>query len=309
MAKGFSADDLAQRTKKSAAHAIETTDSVRDALDRHSRVERAMKIEAGELPAVTPPQPLRLPLEAIKNRVNNDLRPVVEERALTFARSIAMVGLIQPMAVDTNDHLLAGDTRRRALTILKEASGKSTTELQATFPDAAPEELQQLSAAWLTHGFDRGVPVHRMNIDSRMDPKAARDIETMENTQRHGFTKEEFRAVYRAYKDAGYKTTAGRPKKGERSIRPELVIVFGLSERHITTLIADVEREDAGQLPAPPADPVPPTPTLQRVLTNYPAVKVKRAKTGKQVMTVAFDAEGDLSDVLAGIIETLKGQA
>jgi hypothetical protein len=305
MAKAFSAADLAQRTKASATRSVEQSDSVKDAIDRHSRLDRALKAESGELPKMAP-QTLRLPLEAIKNRVHNDLRPVIEERANTFARSIAMVGLIQPIAVDINDHLLAGDTRRRALTILKEASGKSAADLQAVFPDAAPEELTQIAAAWLTHGFDRGVPVHRMDIDSRTDPKAARNIETMENTQRHAFTKDEFKTVYRAYKAAGYKTTAGRPKKGERSIRPELVLVFGLSERHITTLIAEVEREDAGETPPPAPEPTPPPPSLQRVITNYPAVQVKQGKKGKRILSIAFDAEADLSDVLAGIVETLK---
>lgn len=74
--------------------------------------------------------------------------------------------------------------------------------------------------------------------------------------------------------------------RSERSVclhPPELMIDFGLSKRHIMTLIAEVEREGAGETPPPQPAPTPP---LQRVLTNYPAVRVKEDKKGKRVMFI-----------------------
>lgn len=179
----------------------------------------------------------RVSLEDILDRTTN-IRGVSEIRAQKFATSIAVVGLIQPIAIDRHGRLLAGDHRRRALQILREVSG-NRERLQQLLPDADADMAQKALSAWERLGLDAGVPVHRMDVDGEREPELAKAIELAENTNREDFTKEEVKKAWEQLRDAGYRDVVGRPKVGEKAMRPELALIFGKSLRTITSYLSE----------------------------------------------------------------------
>jgi hypothetical protein len=253
--------------------------------------------------------PDRVPLEDIKSRLK-DIRPVNEGRARRFAVSIALVGLIQPPAIDKNGRLLAGDHRRRALTILREV-GRAPEKLIDLLPtvailaDGADESGVQaheavrtkVLSAWSRFGFDAGVPVHRMDIDSEADPELAKSIEATENFQREDFTKEEVQAAYKQLVEAGYRESLrGRPRAGEKPIRTELALVFGKAERTISRYLADM-REEQKEPPAPPEHEV----ALAKLKAIFPAADLTVSSTGKWKVTIQGSTVKTLEEFVASL--------
>ena len=87
--------------------------------------------------------PDRIPLNQISNRVLGDTRPLNATHVNELRESIAVLGLISPLAIDETGALLAGGHRRAALQRLY---------------DEAPKEFQK--------HFSGGIPVHKISIDS-----------------------------------------------------------------------------------------------------------------------------------------------
>lgn len=181
-----------------------------------------------------------LPLDGIVPR-EEDLRPLRDDHVRRLAASIAMAGLISPPAVDMNGRLLAGEHRRAALQLLREVSENVGLAQQVWSKELSGDAEQSLDAddidrimeTWKREGFDRGIPVRRMNFAVANDADRAMAVEIIENTQRQDFTREEVFAVYEKLKKSGYKSTVGRPKKGEKALMPALSVIFG---RHVRTL-------------------------------------------------------------------------
>jgi hypothetical protein len=237
--------------------------------------------------------PERIPLDAILDRAAN-LRPVYEDRARALAGNIALFGIIQPIAVDLNNRLLAGDHRRRALKILREVS-EWPDRAGTLLPDLDNETLGKVLTAWRRYGYEEGVPVHRVSVDALADPAAAKAIELSENTQRENFTKDEVKNAYKELVAAGYRHTVGRPKKGEKAIGPQLELLYGKSSRAITKYIAEVRAETEGA----PTGPSEPSPEEEQLKAVIPDATLKLTKKGAGAVTIPFATLEEFQGLLA----------
>ena len=68
----------------------------------------------------TPSSTFTLPLDSVTDRVEGDSRPLNPAHVEELSDSIAVVGLIAPIAVDSQGRLLAGGHRRAAIVLLQE---------------------------------------------------------------------------------------------------------------------------------------------------------------------------------------------
>jgi ParB family transcriptional regulator, chromosome partitioning protein len=166
------------------------------------------------------PQESRLPLDQITDRSGGDTRPMNQAHVESLAESIMVVGLIQPIAVDSHGRLLAGGHRRAAI-----------AHLHSTEPDAF--------AQW----FGLGVPVHRFDFDASQDEGRALAIEASENEKRRDYSAAEVRILADRLIAAGYRRIEGRPKKGEKALAPTLAVIVGKSQRTIERYLTNGDRE------------------------------------------------------------------
>jgi len=150
-----------------------------------------------------------VPLASITERPDGDTRPPDLEHMEALALSIDALGLLQPLAVDKAGRLLCGGHRLLALRKLAEKD-----------PDR-----------W------KAVPVRRMDFDAEADPNRALAAEVAENEQRRDYTPAEVRALAERLKAAGFKNTAGRPRKGTKALLPALGAVVGKSKRQLIRVL------------------------------------------------------------------------
>lgn len=153
-----------------------------------------------------------MPLDAVQKRPHGDSRPLDLAHVDELAKSIEAIGLIQAIAVDKHGCLLAGGHRRAALHQLQEKQPKRFEEL-----------------------FPSGIPVRVMDFDAVVEPEMAIAVETAENEKRKDYTPQEVRELADRLVEAGYTYGAkgGKPKKGEKALRPALAFVIGKSERTV----------------------------------------------------------------------------
>ncbi len=154
--------------------------------------------------------PSDIPLADIKPRPHQQTRPADPSHVAALRDSIAAVGLISPIAVDTNGVLLAGLHRLDAIKALQKTDRKRFDEL-----------------------FGAGVPVRKFEFDAVTDPSQALIVEATENEQRRDYTPEEVRQLAHRLAAAGYTQREGRPAKGEKALRPALALIIGKSEKTV----------------------------------------------------------------------------
>lgn len=159
---------------------------------------------------ISPSTESTLPIEQITDRPGGDTRPLNPAHVEALAESIAVIGLIHPIAVDNQGRLLAGGHRRSAIAHLQTAN---------------PTAFSQ----W----FGTGVPVHRFDFDAAQDEARALAIEASENEKRRDYTPGEVRELADRLVAAGYRRIEGRPKKGEKALAPTLAVIVGKSQRTI----------------------------------------------------------------------------
>lgn len=249
------------------------------------------------------PVPERVLLENIQDRVTN-IRAVSEARVRRFAASIAVVGLIQPPAIDKHGRLLAGDHRRQALRLLREVS-EWPERVGEVLPGLDDDVREKVLSAWRRFGYDTGVPVHRMDVDSEKEPDLAKSIELTENAQREDFNKDEVKNAYEQLRAAGFReTTRGRPEKGKKPIRPELALLFGKAERTISRYLAEIRADGA---PPPNADPA--VVEVERQLhAIFPTAKLTMSRTGAWQLIIRGKNRQDLDELLATGRSRLKDE-
>lgn len=160
-----------------------------------------------------------LPLEQIRERPSGDARKLRFAHVEALAESILLVGLIQPVVVDRQGHLLAGGHRLAALRLLQKQH---------------PRQFERL--------FAGGVPVRRLEIDADAETAAALEIEITENEKRLDFSRGEVQAVAQRLLDAGYQRRRGKPSQGEKPLVPALMRVFGKSR---STILRYLEPDSA----------------------------------------------------------------
>ncbi|OQC23377.1 MAG: hypothetical protein BWX68_02828 [Verrucomicrobia bacterium ADurb.Bin063] len=191
-----------------------------------------------------------VPADAIRPRAA-DSRPARAEHVLEVAESVAAVGLLQPPAIDNARRLVAGLhrlegcrllllPRDRRLEYLLALDGgdrldpEETADRVAVLP--APKDLEGPLAAGK-------VPCRVLvDLDAERDPAAALAAEAAENTARKDYTPAEVQALAQRLRAAGYRETGGRPRRGEKALRPALEMVLGVSK--------NTARRMLGRMPA-----------------------------------------------------------
>jgi hypothetical protein len=155
-----------------------------------------------------------LSLDEIHNRVSGNTRETDDHHVQELVDSIAVLGLIHPLAVDQSGALLAGGHRKAALHILH---------------DQHNDRFEFL--------FPQGIPIYRIQVDSKAAPLDALILEIEENTQRRNYTADEIRQAAYKLEKAGYERLKGRPKAGQLSLKRALQSIFRLSDRRIQSIL------------------------------------------------------------------------
>lgn len=157
-----------------------------------------------------------LRLERIKLRAA-DTRPLNEKHVTSLKESIAILGLIEPLAVDADRVLLAGGHRLAAIKLLQ---------------DQGPEIFLQLFP-------EEKIPVRVMPFSASKEPERALQIEVAENEHRRDYTPAEVRSIAEHLRSAGYQDVSGRPNQGEKPLMPALSVVVGKSLRTLQRYLKD----------------------------------------------------------------------
>jgi hypothetical protein len=198
------------------------------------------------------PGPQRVEVGRILLRAGGDSRPINARHVVEIARSIAVLGLLEPLVIDTRGQLLAGAHRLVALQLLA-ISERADREaaLLALFPPAERKDPPHAVSSLLGEigrlvATDRrqpqlaeGVPVLVVDVGGAGEEggKRALAVELAENTVRRAYTAEEIRQLAKRLKAAGYKTLPGRPRFGEISAISVLQAAVGKSRRTIERII------------------------------------------------------------------------
>jgi len=156
--------------------------------------------------------PHLLPVSAIGERPSADVRPVDEEHVRSLVESIRALGLMQPVFVDRAHRLIAGAHRLAAYRILAEED---------------PERFGRLPV------------VVDPELDAEEDAERALLKEIAENEKRRNLTPQQVQEAARRLMDydPNFTRKAGRLKQGERALTPFLASTFGVSVRHVRSLL------------------------------------------------------------------------
>lgn len=169
-----------------------------------------------------------LSLDAVVNR-NADTRPVNWEHVVSVAESIAALGLLQPPAVDRKHRLVAGLHRLTACRMLaSDAAGR------VALVESEPKLLERVRALPALEELPEpllsgNIPVRVLvDLDSTKDIDRAVAAEAAENTARRQYTAKEVESIKARLIDLGYSEVRGRPRAGQKPLKPALSLVLGL---------------------------------------------------------------------------------
>lgn len=159
-------------------------------------------------------QKTKLPLNQIKPRPS-DTRPLNPSHVASLAESIAALGLLEPLVVDSKGVLLAGGHRLAALQMLQETD---------------PEIYEQ----WFP---DNQIQVHMLAFDASKDPERALQVELAENEKRANYTRDQIERLAERLRSLNYRDVRGRPKEGEKALGPALAVAIGVSTRYVRKVL------------------------------------------------------------------------
>lgn len=184
----------------------------------------------------------RRPLKNIRPRPAGATRTLDPYHVLDLADSIATLGLLQPIAIDKNNNLVAGEHRLEACRLLdiKEPEARKSHWIQLlSSTDKAikksdevdiSQRLEKLdNESFVKRYSDRQISVQVLQFDSEDEPDAALAAETAENEKRQNYSKNEILKLASKLKKAGFIEKSGRPKKGEKSLKKALTVISGKS--------------------------------------------------------------------------------
>lgn len=198
--------------------------------------------------------------DSIRPRPDVNTRDLDPRHLLSLARSIAAVGLIQPLAIDTSGKLIAGGHRLAVWSLLSIAD---PTERQAAFlkgledytpekadpekgdaklpePEEMAKELAELDLdGWKQAHPDGQVPVLVFDEDAARTKNKALLREVAENEKRRSYTGKEVMLLAERLKKAGFDDLKGRPEEDQQSVRAELARILGKSSRQIRRYLND----------------------------------------------------------------------
>ena len=193
--------------------------------------------------------PQRIAVDKILLRKGETTRPLNAEHVLEMAKSISVLGLLQPIVIDTNGHLLAGAHRLLAFQIMSMSDAnerrkhverliaKSDKALTESIPALLDEFASIQPTSLCAQQCKSGISVSVIDVSGKDDGNRSLAVELGENTVRRSYTGDEIRELAKRLKNAGYKTEAGRPKKGEISALSVLEAAVGKSKRTIERII------------------------------------------------------------------------
>jgi ParB family chromosome partitioning protein len=215
-----------------------------------------------------------IPLDDIKDRAAGDTRPLDQQHVEDLAESIATIGLVQAITVDAKGRLLAGGHRRAAIHLLRD---KNKDAYKRQFPND-------------------GVPVRVMDFDSEAEPDRSLEVELSENEKRRDYSRTEVVAIAEKLRAAGYQDTPGRPKRGEKRLKPALSVIFGKSLRTVERYLSEAETPTSGE--------VSPAKLLKQALP-----KLKQWQQSKPKTAAEKELAGKLPELIELIEVALKDQA
>lgn len=263
---------------------------------RQAETDRRLAVDADRGKAVA-----LVPLESIHKRAA-DSRPARAAHVLSVAESVAAVGLLQPLALDRAHRLVAGLHRLEAVRLLlagdRGAAFRALHESDRVEDAAARLEALPMVDALAEPLRGGKVPVRvLLDLDAETDPAAALAAEAAENTARRNYTPAEVDALAGRLRAAGYRDTAGRPKKGEKALRPALALVLGVN---VSTVRRALGEKDAPGKPGQVATFSETLPKLaQAVAATMQAALggVPRGRPNRRLLSLLGDVENALAEV------------
>lgn len=241
-------------------------------------------------------------VDTIYLRNGANTRELSMEHVVDLAESITALSLLQPVVLDTAGHLLAGSHRFAALQILTETRPKHRraaflercgwNEEDATGSPpralaAFADRLMHLGDAPLAEHYPKNVvPVVVIDVSGQDGSDLALAIEAAENNVRRQYSRDEIIVLAQRFKAAGYRSSAGRPGTGEKTVLGALHAALGRSKRQIQRILN-------GPPPARPSAPdwTKVTAAFQRAAAEVIAAgRHENGDDAKAVVAVAAEA-------------------
>ncbi|NJR61745.1 MAG: ParB N-terminal domain-containing protein [Cyanobacteria bacterium CRU_2_1] len=169
-------------------------------------------------------QKTKLPLNQIRAR-EIDTRPLDPQHVADLAESIAALGLIEPLVVDTRGVLLAGGHRLAALQALQETNPEIYSQ---QFPEGQ-------------------IQVHMLAFDAEQEPERALQVELAENEKRVNYTRDQIERLAERLRSLNYRDVRGRPKEGEKALGPALAVAIGVSTRYVRKVLSEQKQDGQDQ--------------------------------------------------------------
>jgi ParB family chromosome partitioning protein len=182
----------------------------------------------------------------IRLRKDPNTRPLNARHVVELAESISVLGLLEPVVIDTAGNLLAGGHRLAALQFLAEPMpvarrkaflarcGCADVEKPSPEPAGLADRLAMLGDTPLAKVE---IPVQVVDVSGKGGADLALAVEAAENNVRRAYTRDEITALAERFKEAGYKTSAGKPKAGEKTVLNALEAAVGRSKRQIQNIL------------------------------------------------------------------------
>ena len=200
------------------------------------------------------PGPQVVKTHTIRLREGENTRKLAAAHVVALAESISVLGLLEPLVLDTRGRLLAGGHRLAALQLLDiEDSDRRQTEFLKRIDNtdgavetkgvgSLEERLAFIDGLFRRRACPNGeVPVLVIDVNDGAGEKRndlALAIEVAENSSRRPYTAREVQELAARLKAAGYKADAGRRKKGGMpTVKSVLQVALGRSQRTIERLI------------------------------------------------------------------------
>jgi len=191
----------------------------------------------------------------IQPRLREDLRPLRPSHVVRLAESILVAGLNCSISVDCVKRLVAGRHRLIAFQLIDGLRRCTTPEDRIAFfvkltgcPEkvlAGPEEnlierIQMLQPERIDE-FHPGatIPCIIKAFDSATNPELLDVSEVVENEHRLKHTKADVMRIVELFVERGYRTSVGRPKRGEKTLIPAVAEYFGESISTVKRILSN----------------------------------------------------------------------
>ena len=246
---------------------------------------------------------LILPITQIRDRAI-DTRPVNAVEVLMMAESIVAVGLLGPPCVDRNHVLIAGAHRVAAARLLLASPDDRLAHLAGVEGFDELEMGERIDALPPLDQLPEQIAGGRMpvlvrtDLDAVADPAGALAAEAAENTARTQYTPAQVRPLAGRLVQAGFRESVGRPKKGEKALRPALEKILGVNGRQVRRLLGQELEGERKQ-----ADLASLLKRLRRAAEAVAAHEVAQGERLPEVRRI-MDLAGTMAQAIANIPKT-----